>query len=76
MKRLGVKKTKTKAAGHQRCAVCHPETKAGRANEKKRGAWELDRLHKPTDFECDCLPYCLTAEEHTKRRALIREHTQ
>lgn len=35
MKRQGQKKISTRVAGHQKCAFCHPETKGGRAREKR-----------------------------------------
>lgn len=42
MKKLGAKKTKTKVAKHQKCEICHPETKAGRAAEKaKFNPWHV-----------------------------------
>ena len=35
MRPLGTKKTCTRVAGHQDCAVCHEDSKVGRAREKR-----------------------------------------
>jgi len=43
MKPLGKPKlTKTKVAGHQNCAVCHPDTKGGRTREKRMSKQEIE----------------------------------
>lgn len=34
MKPQGRKKTRTRVAGHQDCAVCHPDAKSGKARER------------------------------------------
>lgn len=34
MKPQGRKKTRTRVAGHQDCALCHPDTKSGKARER------------------------------------------
>ena len=33
MKPVGKKKIRTKVAGHQNCAICHPEQKSGKARD-------------------------------------------
>lgn len=35
MKPLGTKKTRTRVKDHQNCSVCHPDSKGGRAAEKR-----------------------------------------
>lgn len=41
MKPLGTKKIATRVSGHQRCAVCHPKPKGGRAAARREAYEEL-----------------------------------
>ena len=68
MKPLGKKKTRTRFSGHQDCDICHPDTKAGRAAEKRMARLlATPSLDKGTPDDAIRLAHRLIAETREAR---------